>query len=154
MRSQHNRSRQARVRQRKGAVMVEGTLVFLSLLSMMLFILDMGRILLIGQYTTERARAAARAATVNNWNKTKVQKFLVFNNPDVSDDHLSKAGFLGVRTSNVDYQTLGTAGKPDYRVQVIVSNIQAVMFVPYIAGKYTLPQVKVTMPAQSMGATN
>ncbi len=49
--------------------MVEAALVLITLLSMILFILDMGRILLLQQFITERAREGARYAVVNNWNR-------------------------------------------------------------------------------------
>jgi hypothetical protein len=61
---------------------------------------------------------------------------------------------MGLLTSQVTYQTLGTAGTPDYRIQVKVSGVPALTWIPYISGTYTLAPIIATMPAQSLGATN
>ncbi|MBI5281525.1 MAG: pilus assembly protein [Candidatus Solibacter usitatus] len=137
-----------------GQGMVESALVLLSLLAMILFILDMGRILLLGQYVTERARETARAAVVNDWTESQVKNYLVYRKTQAPDDSALKPGFLGLLTSQVSYAKLGSIKTGDYRVQIQVSGIQAVMFIPYIAGKYKFPTVTVNFPAQSMGATN
>jgi Flp pilus assembly protein TadG len=136
----------------KGAAMLETALVLLTLLFMVIFIMDMGRILLMQQYITERARATVRNAVVNNWDATKTKNFLVYNSTTAPNG--SPAGFMGLQTTQVSYQTLGTAGASDYRLQVKVSNVPALVFIPHIAGTYTLAPIVATLPAQSLGSTN
>lgn len=138
----------------RGQSLVESALVLLSLLVMILFVMDMGRVMLLGQYVTERARMAARAATVNNWTDRQVANYLVFGKTQMPDDSAGKPGFLGLLTSQVSYTVLGSQRNGDLRVQVKVSGIQAVMFVPWMASRYTFPAVTVELPAQSLGATN
>ncbi|GEM_PF-5952685 len=138
----------------RGQALVEGSLVILATMCMVLFVLDMGRILLLGQYVTERARVTARQAVVNNWDEDTVKNVLVYNNTQAPGNDTSKPGFLGLTRSMVSYTVLGTQRNGDLRVQVKVSNIQAVMFIPYIAGKYRFPTLTVEVPAQSLGATN
>ena len=58
--------------------MVESALILLTLVSMILFILDMGRILMMQQYLTERARATVRKAVVNNWDAAATKNYLVY----------------------------------------------------------------------------
>jgi hypothetical protein len=87
---------------------------------------------------------------VNNWTATAAKNYLVYN----STAGGSGAGFMGLQTSQVSYQTLGTLGQPDYRLQVKVSNVPALVLTPFIAGTYTLAPIVATMPAQSLGATN
>ena len=139
---------------RKGAAMIEGALVTLSLISMVIFIIDMGRFLLIQQYLTERTRATARAAVVHAWDQASVQKYLAYNSTTAPAGGTSTPGFLGILPSQVTYNTLGVSGTPSYRVQVKVSGVKASLFIPYIKHNYTLPTVKAEFPAQSMGATN
>ena len=134
----------------KGSSMVEMALVLLTLLSMILFILDMGRILLIQQYITERARATVRQAAVNNWSATSAQNYLVYNSTTAPNG--GGAGLMGLLTSQVTYQTLGTLDSS--RVQIKVSGVPALVFIPFISGTYTLAPVVATMPSQSLGATN
>ena len=134
----------------KGSSMVEMALVLLTLLSMILFILDMGRILLIQQYITERARTTVRQAAVNNWSATSAQNYLVYNSTTAPNG--GGAGLLGLLTSQVTYQTLGTLDSS--RVQIKVSGVPALVFIPFISGTYTLAPIVATMPSQSLGATN
>ena len=77
---------------------------------MFLFIMDMGRILLIEQFITERTRATVRSAVVNNWTAAATQNYLVYNSTTAPGG--GGPGFLGLQTSNVTYQTLGTSGNP------------------------------------------
>jgi len=136
----------------KGAAMLETALVLLTLLGMIVFIMDMGRILLLQQYITERTRSTVRNAVVNNWNATSAKNYLVYNS--ITAPNGGGPGFMGLLTSQVEYQTLGTAGNADYRLQVKVSNVPALVLTPYIAGSYTLAPIVATLPAQSLGATN
>jgi Flp pilus assembly protein TadG len=139
------------IRQKGGAVL-EGALVFITLISMIVFVLDMGRILLIGQYVGERARTAARSAAVNNWALADVQNFVVYNNTTAPSG--GGAGFLGLLPSQVNYSNTANAGTVDATLTVTVSNIPVLTFIPYISGTYTLPTIVATAPAQSLGATN
>jgi hypothetical protein len=131
--------------------MIEGSMMMITLFGMLICIMDMGRILLMQEYLTERARTTARKAVVNNWTAAEVQNYLVYNNTTAPDG--GGAGYLGVLPSQVSYQALGTAGKADYRLQVKVSGVPVLTWIPYIAGSYTLAPIVATMPAQSLGAT-
>jgi len=141
-----------RRKNQKGANIVESALTLLVILGMLLFVMDMGRILLIQQFITERARATVRSAVVNNWNVAAAQNYLVYNSTTAPNG--GGAGFLGLQTSNVTYQSVGTAGTSNYLLQVKVSGIPATTWIPFISGTYTLPPITATMPAQSLGATN
>lgn len=70
-----NTKTQARRKRQRGAALVETALVFTTALSMILFIVDMGRILLTQQFISERARVGVRNAVVNNWNATAVANY-------------------------------------------------------------------------------
>ena len=146
--SRHRRSGKSQ----KGAALVETALVLTTLLSMILFIMDMGRVLLIQQYITERARTTVRSAVVNNWSTDDARNFLIFNNTTAPEG--GGSGFLGLLPSQVSSQTLGTVGEPNHRLQITVSNVPAVVFTPYLNGSFTLPPIVATMPVQSLGATN
>ena len=137
---------------RKGSVNVESALVLLTFLAMMIFIMDMGRILLIQQFISERARATVRNAVVNNWDATATKNFLVYNSTTAPNS--GGSGYLGLLTTQVAYQTLGVSGASDYRLQVRVSGVPAITWIPYLAGTYTLAPITATAPAQSLGATN
>jgi hypothetical protein len=140
---------------RRGATLVEMSLVLLSMVTMILFTLDIGRVLFLGEYLTERARASARAAVVNNWTQDNVRNFFCVNNPNpATPPPLNTPTFLGVKPSNITYETLGTVDTGTYRIKVTVSGVSAAMFIPNFMRSYTLPTITVEMLGQSMGAAN
>jgi len=123
-------------------------------MAMVLFIVDMGRIMLAEQYLVERARTAARSAAVNNWTQADVANYVAYNSTSAPGGGTSTPGMMGVLPSNVTYSKLGTAGDPGYCVKVSIAGVTAFMVVPYMAGRYTLPTITVSLPAQSLGAIN
>lgn len=139
-------------RDQSGSALVESSLTFLVLMMTLIFVIDMGRMMVIQQFINERVRQTARKAVVNNWTTTQVKNYLVYGTADTTAQ--SAPGRLGLLPSQVTYATLGTSGTPNYRVQVKVSGVPAVLFIPKLAGRYTLPSVVATVPAQSMGAAN
>ncbi len=54
----------------------------------------------------------------------------------------------------VSYRVLGSANTPNHRVRVTVSNVRALMFMPYNARNLTLPPIWCEFPARRMGAGN
>ena len=141
-----------RRKKQKGQAMLETALVITTLVSMLVFTVDMGRLLLIQQWVGERTRATARAASVNNWTATQIANYLVYNNTTAPNG--GGAGYLGLLTSQVNSTFLGSSNSPDYRLQVTVSGVPVMTFIPYMAHTYTLRPVVATMPAESLGATN
>ncbi len=148
----------ARRKKQKGATIVESALVLLTLVGMIVFIMDMGRMLLTQQFITERARTTVRQAVVNNWTASQVQNYLVYNSvtaPSQSQGgNGAPSGYLGLLPSQVSYTTLGTSGTPDYRLKVTVSGVPILSWIPGIAGQNAAPPVVATMPAQSLGSSN
>lgn len=120
---------------RRGQTILESSLVFLAVLSMLLFIIDMGRLLFLQQYFTERARAGARWAAVNANNgvtAAQVQAYVCFNDSAAT----GSSGLFGLNTSNVSYTPVPSTGTPQY-VQVQISGFQTLRLIPFIAGTYT-----------------
>jgi Flp pilus assembly protein TadG len=158
-----------RRKQQRGAALVETALVFIVVLSMILFIVDMGRILLVQQFIVERARVGVRNAVVNNWDATAVANYVVYgsttapgsgSNNGNNDAQLpiegqgSPAGFLGLTPSEVTLTKVADSGVGDARYQVTVQGVALFTWIPYISGKYNAPTITATAPVQSLGATN
>jgi hypothetical protein len=144
-----------RGRRQRGAGLVESALVILTTVGMIVFIMDMGRLLLTEQFITERARITLRTAVVNNWDASSVANYVVYNSTTATQvAGAYPPGYLGLLPSQVSFKSLGTSGTPDYRLQIKVSGVPMFTWVPLMAGQYTAPPVVVTMPAQSLGATN
>ena len=141
-------------RRQAGSALLEGAFVVMTIVSMIIFIMDFGRMLLMQQFITERARTTARAAAVNNWDSDAVANFLCYNSITAPSDNTSTPGYMGLLPSEVTYQSLGSSGAADYRLQVVVSGVPMLTWIPFISGRYTAPPITVTFPAQSLGATN
>ena len=144
-------SKSRRKTQRGAAVILEGALVLGTLLTMILFIEEMGRMLLFQQMFTERAREGARLASVNTYTTAAVQNFVLYNSATAPAG--SPAGFFGMTSSNVTVTRLGTAGNWDDRIQVTVSNYPMFNFIPLFKHAYTVPPITVTVPVGSLGST-
>ena len=144
--------RQAGKKRQRGAALVETALVFTAVLSMIVFIVDMGRILLTQQFVAERARVGVRNAVVNNWDSTAVANYVVYGTTTAPSG--GGGGFLGLTPSEVTLNTIPDSGIGDGRYQVIVSGVPMFTWIPYMAGRYTAPTVMAAAPIQSQGATN
>lgn len=139
----------------RGQSLIEAVFVLFTLVAMILFIVDMGRIMLAEQYLAERARAAARMAAVHNWSQSDVANYVAYNSTSAPGGRTSTPGLMGVRPSNVTYSpSTGPAGDPSNYVKVSIAGVTAFTVVPYMAGTYTLPTITVSLPAQSLGATD
>ena len=148
-----NTKTQARKKGQRGAALVETALVFTAALAMIVFIVDMGRILLTQQYISERAQAAVRSAVVNNWDATSVKNYVVYGSTTAPGSGVA-AGLMGLTTSEVTFNTIADSGIGGGRYQVIVQGVPMFTWIPYMAGRYTAPTVTATAPVQSQGATN
>lgn len=143
-----------RARTQSGGVMVESALILTTVLMMILFIMDTGRMLLSQQFFAERARMGARYAAVNNWTSTMTANFVCYNSTTAPSGQAPVAGMLGLLPSQVTVAQLGTQGTPDYRIQVTIQGVPMFSWVPGMAGMYVAPPAVASMPVQSLGATN
>ena len=140
-------------KRQRGAAMVETALVLLLVVSMIVFILDMGRLLLTEQYASDRARTAVRNAVVNSWSASDVQNYVAYGTTSPALLN-GEPGFLGITPSQVTFTSYPDSGLNDARYQVKIQGIPLLTWVPGISGRYTAPAVTATAPVQSQGATN
>ena len=149
-----NSKTQARRKRQRGAALVETALVFTTALSMILFIVDMGRILLTQQFISERARVGVRNAVVNNWDATAVANYVAYGTTATPAGGTGTSGLMGLTATEVTLTTYADSGIGDARYQVTVSGVPMFTWIPYMAGRYTAPTIIATAPVQSQGAIN
>ena len=143
-----------RRRRQKGASMIEGSFVLLITLSLIFFIMDMGRFLLTQQYISERARTAARLAVVNNWDAASIQNYLCYGSTTAPAGSPAPSGLMGLTPSNVSAVWQGASTSPDYRLKITVSGLRVLTWIPMMSNNlYAIPVVA-TAVTQSRGATN
>ena len=145
-------TRRRRGAQRGAGGLLEGTLILLTLLTMILFIVEVGRMLLFQQMFTERAREGARAAIVSAYNVTTIKNYVLYNSATAPSGNPD--GFFGLTASQITVTRLGTAGNWDDRIQVTISNYPMFDFVPLFKSAYTVPPITVTIPVGSLGSSS
>jgi Flp pilus assembly protein TadG len=149
-----NKKTEARKKGQRGAALLESALVFSSAICMILFIVDMGRVLLTQQFISERARVAVRSAVVNNWTSDQVKNYVAYGSTSAPGGETSTPGYLGLLPSEVTFNTVADSGIGDARYQVIITGVPLFTWIPYMAGKYNAPTVTATAPVQSQGSTS
>jgi len=140
-----------RKKTQRGTALLEGALVLGTLLTLIIFVEEMGRMLVYQQMFTERAREGARSAAVTSFDTTTVQNYVLYNSATAPPGN--PAGFFGLTASNVTVTRLGTAGTWNDRIQVTVSKYPMFNFVPLFQRTYIVPPVTVTIPAGSLGSS-
>lgn len=140
-----------RNRRRRGSAILEGALILLPTLAMILFILDMGIILVTEQYYMERARAGARYAATASYDATAIKNIVCYNSTTAPNGN---PGLFNLSPSMVNVSRLGTAGDWDDRIQVRISGYTMFSFIPWLSGSFTGKTLTATTHAQSLGATN
>ena len=133
--------------------MLEAALVVTTVVCMILFILDMGRILLFDQFFGERVRVAARSAAVRSYNAAAIKNYLCYNSLTAPGGNTNSAGYFGLKPALVTVQRLGTPGKWDDRIRVTIQNYPVVTVIPGFTGSLRLKPVSATIPVASLGST-
>ena len=127
-----------RRKRQKGEGLLEAALVFTTLMCMLFFIVEMGRLLFIQQYFGERARAGARWAAANTFDQTKIKAVVCFNDPS----NAGTVGYFGLPTSNVTASSATVNGRT--AITVSISGYRTPMMIPWIARNVTMPPAVAT----------
>ena len=139
----------SRGRRSKGSSIVEVSLIFVAVATMLIGAFDFGQFLFVHQALVERARRAARWGAVNDPNDaTSIRNMVLYYAPLGAAG--AQTGYMGLGNSNVEVSVSGV-GTDDHRLLVRITRFRYTVLSPYIAGGYTGPNVDVLMP---LGTTN
>lgn len=160
-----------RKKKQKGQALLEGALVGFAFTVAIIFVLEIGRYMLFIGYFTERARAGARYAAVANYNADTIKNYIAYNSAtapsstttntnnsgsgNTNDDDgaaVVPAGLFGLKPSMISVNRYDQGLETD-RLTVSINNYPLSLFVPMLPAQWTLRPFKVTIPAESMGAT-
>jgi len=142
--------RNLRGKSRRGNAFVEGALVLTVVIFVLIGIVDVGQVLVLHQGLVERVRAGARWGVVNSFNVTKIKNVVVYADPDPGG---TPKPLLRLAPSMVT-ATLAGAGTPEARITVTITNYPFRFFTPWIAKAYTARPIRVSMPAEGLGASS
>jgi Flp pilus assembly protein TadG len=135
---------------RRGAALVESSLLLPLFLIFWFGIVDWGLAFFAHQTVIYRVTDAARWAVVNDYDPVKIKAKLLYDNPASS----STAGpwWSLNQNLNVNVQLTGSTATQDQRVVITVSNYQWLHFTPFLAGRYFGAPITVSIPAEDMKA--
>jgi len=139
-------------KRQKGQALLEGALVFSTLILMIIGIMDFGQFLFFHQVLTDRARAGARWAAANAYDATSIQNMVVFNSTTAPQG--ATVGLFGLTTANVVVTPTPAKGNPTY-VQVRITGFPIILLSPFLTKSYKMRDIVVTRQAEaSFGAPN
>jgi Flp pilus assembly protein TadG len=134
------RSNQSR---RKGATMIESTLVLTLYVIMIFSIFDFGYVLFLHSTIVNRASTAARYGALNPTDTTGMQDYVLYGQATGSG-----SGIFGLTASNVSATRSGSGTTAD-RVVVTVSGYPFSFVTPWHAGKHTGQTITVAYPVEN-----
>ncbi len=135
----------------RGEALVEGALVLLALLSLILGIVDFGRILLLQHTFHQRVSAGARYASIHGVDPEAIANIIVFNSPTAPSGRTT--GLLGLRPSNVTVTRLDAGNRTLDRMQVRIAGFPMILNLPFLRRTFT-PAFTAIRPVEAMGAAN
>jgi hypothetical protein len=136
-----------RFRHRRGSALVEGALVLTIVIFTLIGILDVGQVLITHQALVERVRAGARWAVVHTYDANRIRNVVLYNNPDGGS-----ASMLGL-TAEMVQVSLRNNGTPEAHIEIRIVNYPFRFLTPLIKGLYRTNRIRISMPAEGMGAT-
>jgi hypothetical protein len=143
-------SRTQRNNRRRGQALIETSLVLLLCMAVMVGILDVGRVLFIHQFLTERVRLAARYASVNTYDATKVRNIVLYGKATPAD---GAKPYMNLKASNVVVTRSG-AGTADDRVSVRITGYPFAFFTEALLTPISsITQVSLSKKAFDIGVT-
>jgi|SRR6185312_7240137 len=125
----------------RGSTIVELSFIFLVFLCLLMGAFDFGQFLFIHQALVERARFAARwGMTTTSATTTQIQNMMVYGQSSAGSN-----GYFGLTPSMVTV-TSSNPNTYNWRISILVSNYPYKMLSPYLAGTYTGPNIKISVP--------
>jgi hypothetical protein len=130
---------------RRGATLIEATLVLMVFLTLMFSIFDLGFVLFEHHTLLHQARTAARYGAINPDDLVAIQNIVLYGSTAAPHDH--PPGVFGLQSSmvNVDRADDWT---PEDRIVITVSGYHYTLVTPFVAGVFTGRPIAVSVPVE------
>jgi hypothetical protein len=126
----------------RGNLLLESALVLLAFFLIVISVFDFGQVLYLHEGITERVRAALRYGTVNSYDGTAIQNYVIYGQPapppSANPDFSLTPAMVSVQRAD--------AGTTDDRVTITVSNYPYLFLSPFIAGARTGSPIVESLP--------
>lgn len=134
-------------RRRRGAAMMEATLLLPLFLIFWFGIVDWGLAFFVHETVVQRINAAARWAVVNDYDAAKIKNVLLHGDPNST---LGGSAWFSLQDPTVNVQLLGNVVTNDRRIVVTISNYQWMHFTPFFGARYFGRPVTVSVPVEDL----
>lgn len=128
-----------RVAKEKGATAVEFAIIVALLLTLLLGILEVGRILFYMNTASEATRWGARCAVVSSINDDRIKAGMIQKLPLLASDNI-----------NIDYSPSGCSVSSCRSITVSIQNVNVETHIPFIPFNISIPSFSTTLPRESL----
>ena len=134
----------------RGQALLESAFVLLTTVMIILGTMDVGQVLMQIQFFNERARATVRWAVTHTNNETAIRNWACYGTSQGRNGN--PPGLFGLKPENITV-TRTNSGTANEVITVSISK-QVQWFSPYITGRFTPRAAVVSLPVESLGASD
>ena len=131
---------------RRGATLVETTLILLTFIVMCVGVLDLGQFLYLEQSLVERTRQVARTAVVQNYTPDQVVNAVLYGS--AASPAPGASGYLGLSASNVS-ATISDPATNEKRLVIVVKDLPLRTFSPFLPRQMKSLPVRISIPLET-----
>lgn len=137
------KQRKQRLGKQRGAAAVEFALIAAVFFSVLIGIMEMGRVLFYMNTATEATRLGARVAVVCD-----------INDPAIKSKMQGMLSILNTTNINITYPTVACGTGTCETVKVEITGLTVNTFIPFIPFSITMPTFSTTLPIESLSSAN
>jgi hypothetical protein len=135
---------------RKGAVLVESSIITVLFMVLFVGILDMGQVLFFHGFLNDRVRTAARYAIVHTYDPTAIKNIVAYNTSTPGDN---ANGLFGLTPSMVQVNRYDP-GTETERIEVLVQGYTMHFVSPWLMRTFSPGPFRAVMPVEGAGAAH
>ncbi len=133
---------------RRGATVIEATLILMMLLMITFGCVDFGFALFEHQTLVNRVCTAARYGAIHTSDFTAIKNMVLYSSPSIpAGKSEGDPGVFGLQASMINVSRFNE-GDPEDRIVVTLSGYHFVFVGPYVAGRYTGKAISVSLPVE------
>jgi hypothetical protein len=134
---------------RRGAVIIEATLILPLFLIFWFGIIDLGIAFFMRETVVHQVREAARYAVVNDWDEAKITSVLLHGDPNSTR---GSTPWYSLRAPTVSVQLAGSAINNDRRAVITISDYEWFHFTLFFAGAYLGRPITLSVPVEDLAS--
>jgi Flp pilus assembly protein TadG len=134
-------------RRQAGAAVIETSLLLPLFLAFWFGIIDWGLAFFVHETVVHQTQKAARWASLNNYDATKIRNVLLYNDPTINR---GGAVWFSLQNPTVTVNLRGIESWNTQRIVITISNYQWMHFTPFLSGRYLGRPITVSTPIEDL----